>query len=173
MFKPTEAPSGTLRRWTLLTIISAPLWAGCDDGGGNDTGNGGADMGGVTADGGVMPDADPLIREDMGVERCEFDEACGPDLICDREVGECVDPECTEAGLQGECDDGQLCLGGRCVDPSPTYSGAFCVSCGLTSSAGFTLIGGVEPGAVGTLESESFRLEAGAIRAFAGEDEQQ
>ncbi|MFN3201917.1 MAG: hypothetical protein ACE366_26160 [Bradymonadia bacterium] len=161
---PSVPPFGLVLLGALMSLTVA-----CDDGGGNETGGGSGGAGGaVTADGGIMPDADLVVTPDMGPD-CEFDEACGPDQICNDSA--CVEAECSESGQQAECDDGFICIEGRCVAINPSVTGAFCTACGVSGSEGYTLLGGLEAGATGSIESESYRLEAGAIRAFAGEDE--
>lgn len=168
---PDSIPRRRAAGWVVgLICAAAASFAGCeDDPGGDGGGGGGPDGGALQSDGSVTPDAEAVVREDAGVEGCTFDEACGPGEIC--EDGECAPAQCGEEGQRGECDEGFVCLSGRCVPANPEISGAFCTTCGVTGSGSYTLHGGLEGGAVGTTQSENYRLEAGALRAFAGEEE--
>ena len=110
---------------------------------------------------------DELCNENTGtcIPRCTSDDMCDGDLICNTETGRCVQPECTEEGQQGECNDGEICLNHRCQDASPRFFGNLCSGCARMESQRYVAIGTVAPveivGSVAT--SQAYRLESGAI----------
>ena len=110
---------------------------------------------------------DEVCNENSGacIPRCTSDDMCDGDLICNTETGRCVQPECTEEGVQGECNEGELCLNRRCQEASPRFFGNLCSGCARMESARYVAIGTVAPveivGSVAT--SGAYRLESGAI----------
>ncbi len=109
-----------------------------------------------------------VCQPDSGqcVPGCSGDGDCENGQVCDLEENLCVDRECTEEGVQGECAEAQICLNGRCQYASPVFFGDLCSGCGTASSGQFRLIGVVAP--VPVLDSVSvsprYRLQSGTLR---------